>query len=194
VILDADITAQIGGLELRARLEVRDGPLVLVGPNGAGQTSLLLAILGIIRPSAGRIALGCRGGAGRQQRRQRADQLLDELELRPVGARRPATLSGGERQRVALARALATEPRALLLDEPLAALDAGARRQVRSFVSSYLAKLDLPAIVVTHDLADAMALGRRIAVIERGQLVQTGTIDQLRAAPASAFVAALVAG
>jgi molybdate transport system ATP-binding protein len=91
---------------------------------------------------------------------------------------------------VALARALAIEPRALLLDEPLAALDVGARRAVRGFLAATLARLGLPAIVVTHDAADAVALGDRIAVLEAGRIVQTGTLADLRAAPASPFVAA----
>jgi molybdate transport system ATP-binding protein len=139
-------------------------------------------------------ALACRDGAAGDpgHGRDRADQLLGDLELRALGDRRPSTLSGGERQRVALARALATGPRALLLDEPLAALDVAARVDVRSFVSSALARLAVPAIVVTHDLDDAAALGARIAVLERGRLAQVGTVDEIRARPASPFVEALV--
>jgi molybdate transport system ATP-binding protein len=135
-------------------------------------------------------ALGCRGTLGRAERRQRARALLGDLEVVALADRAPATLSGGERQRVALARALAIEPRALLLDEPLAALDVGARRAVRGFLAATLARLGLPAIVVTHDAADAVALGDRIAVLEAGRIVQTGTLADLRAAPASPFVAA----
>jgi molybdate transport system ATP-binding protein len=137
-------------------------------------------------------ALGCRGGA-RAGHRDRARALLADLEIGSLADRRPATLSGGERQRVALARALAIEPRALLLDEPLAALDVGARRAVRSFLAATLARLGLPAIVVTHDAADAVALGDRIAVLESGRIVQTGSLADLRAAPASPFVAAFAA-
>jgi ABC-type sulfate/molybdate transport systems ATPase subunit len=94
---------------------------------------------------------------------------------------------------VALARALAPRPRALLLDEPFAALDAQARRQLRRFLSAQLESLRLPALVVSHDPADA-AVGRRIAVMERGRIVQQGTLDELRAAPATPFIAEWAAG
>jgi molybdate transport system ATP-binding protein len=124
----------------------------------------------------------------RPQLRERAQAWLVELQLQGLADRRPATLSGGEKQRVALARALAVEPRALLLDEPLAALDIGSRREVRAFLVGYLVKLKLPTLVVTHDPADARALGQRIAVLEAGRIVQTGSWPELAAQPASAFI------
>lgn len=138
-------------------------------------------------------ALRCRSHrTGRRAIRERAICVLEELDVGGLALRRPAGLSGGERQRVALARALAAQPSALLLDEPLAALDAGARRQVRSFLGSYLQKLGLPAVVVTHDLGDAAALGEQIAVLEAGQVVQTAPLSELRTRPASPFVAQFV--
>jgi len=124
--------------------------------------------------------------------RERALTVLDELEMRPFAERATHTLSGGEKQRVALARALAAEPSGLLLDEPLHALDVGARREVRSFLASYLRKLDLPTIVVTHDAKDAAALGHRVAVLERGRISQLGTWAELCAAPATPFIRELV--
>ena len=129
-------------------------------------------------------------GAGRDRSSVRAHSLriLDEFGLAALSNRQTTDLSGGEKQKVALARALAAKPRALLLDEPLAALDATARREVRSSLASYLAKLNLPAVLVTHDLADAAALGHRIAVLEQGRIVQTGTWDELRVRPVSRFV------
>jgi molybdate transport system ATP-binding protein len=97
-------------------------------------------------------------------------------------------LSGGEKQRLALARALAIDPRALLLDEPLAALDVASRREVRGFLRQSLSQLGLPALLVTHDPADARELGDCILVLEAGKVVQRGTWDELVRAPASRFV------
>jgi molybdate transport system ATP-binding protein len=128
----------------------------------------------------------------RAARRDQAMALLADLGIADLAARRPATLSGGERQRAALARALAAGPRALLLDEPLAAADVAARRTVRRFLRETLTRLALPAIVVTHEPADAAALAERIAVLEAGRLVQTGALAELAAAPATPFVAELV--
>lgn len=137
-------------------------------------------------------ALGCTPECTRLELAERSRQVLAELDLSAL-AERPATaLSGGEKQRVALARALSVRPRALLLDEPLAAFDVHARRATRTFLSRYLAELRLPTIVVTHDAADARALGKRIAVLEAGQLVQAGTWAELEAQPASPFVAEFV--
>ncbi|AUX42208.1 molybdenum ABC transporter ATPase [Sorangium cellulosum] len=139
-------------------------------------------------------ALACRDP--RQPARARRDAALAALQglgVAELARRSPASLSGGERQRVALARALSARPAALLLDEPLAALDIGARRHVRSFVAGYLRELGLPALVVTHDLADAAAMGGRIAVLEAGRVVQVGSLAELRERPASPFVAEFVA-
>ncbi|HLV67161.1 MAG TPA: ATP-binding cassette domain-containing protein [Polyangiaceae bacterium] len=127
------------------------------------------------------------------QRRQRVDAHLDELGLGPYAHRSPRTLSGGEKQRVALARALSVAPRALLLDEPLAALDVHSRGEVRAFLAEYLERVALPTLVVTHDAADARHLARRIAVIEDGKIVQVGTWHELAANPQSRFVSEFVA-
>lgn len=135
----------------------------------------------------------CAGGALRSAGLERARVLLAELELEAFAERPADSLSGGEQQRVALARALAAGPRALLLDEPLAALDITARRSARAFLVEYLAKLQLPAVLVTHDAADAKALGERIVVLEAGRVAQTGTWEELQAKPASIFVQELVA-
>jgi molybdate transport system ATP-binding protein len=127
-------------------------------------------------------------------RRDQAQGLLAELGIEALAARRPGALSGGEKQRVALARALAARPRALLFDEPLSALDVHSRREVRAFLAAYLARVALPTLVVTHDARDARLLADRLLVLENGKVTQSGTWEELRSRPASAFVERFVAG
>lgn len=125
----------------------------------------------------------------RRERRARATALLDRFGLAALADARPATLSGGERQRVALARALARRPKALLLDEPLSALDAGTRRDATRALAEVLADTGVPAILVTHDFAEAAELGDEVGVMTAGKVVQRGTATEVAAAPASGFVA-----
>ena len=122
-------------------------------------------------------------------RRRSADEYLDRFDIRPLEHARPAALSGGERQRVALARALARDPAALLLDEPLAALDAHTRADVRAELRQLLAGLEIPTLLVTHDFDDAAALADRVGVLVDGRLRQSGTPGELVARPADPFVA-----
>ena len=122
-------------------------------------------------------------------RRQRAAALLDRFGMSALADSRPSTLSGGERQRVALARALAREPDVLLLDEPLSALDARTRAGAVRELGALLRDADVPAVLVTHDFAEAAALGDRVAIVDRGRLLQEGSPSDLAAAPQSAFVA-----
>jgi molybdate transport system ATP-binding protein len=128
-------------------------------------------------------------GLPRAERRAKAHALLERLHIGAKADDRPDTLSGGERQRVAVARALARDPDALLLDEPLSALDARTRAHATRELALTLAELEIPALLVTHDFAEAAQLADRIAVIDAGRVVQQGTADELAAAPASAFVA-----
>ena len=141
-------------------------------------------------PAWRNVAYGIRG-AGRGERRERAMALLERFGLTERADARPGDLSGGERQRVALARALATEPQLLLLDEPLSALDARTRAAASAELAALLRDMDVPAVIVTHDFAEAALLADRIAVLDRGRVVQEGTAAELAAAPASAFVADL---
>jgi len=106
--------------------------------------------------------------------------------------RRPGGLSGGQAQRVALARALATEPALLLLDEPLSAVDAGAKGQLRRLLREQLAAAPAVRLVVTHDPVDAMALADRLVVLEGGRVTQEGPIAEVTTRPRSAWVADLV--
>jgi molybdate transport system ATP-binding protein len=122
-------------------------------------------------------------------RRERALALLDRFGMSELADARPRTLSGGERQRVALARALARRPDVLLLDEPLAALDARTRAGAARELGAVLREVEVPALLVTHDFAEAAQLGDRVGVIDAGRVVQEGTPSELAAAPRSAFVA-----
>ena len=131
-------------------------------------------------------------GVGRATSRARAEEWLEQLGLAPLARRRPAQLSGGQAQRVALARAMAHEPQVLLLDEPMAALDAGARIDVRAFLREHLAGFGGPTVLVTHDPLEAMVLADRLLVVEHGRLVQEGTPAEVARRPASSYVARLV--
>ncbi len=130
----------------------------------------------------------------RAERHARALEALRDLDVVALATRRPAELSAGEAQRVALARALARRPRALVLDEPLAALDVTARRDVRKFLAERLRAWRLPTIVVTHDPADAVALDGDVLALERGAVTQTGRLADLARAPRTEFVRQFVAG
>jgi molybdate transport system ATP-binding protein len=139
-------------------------------------------------------ALSCtRPRLDRAERKHKLTAVLDELALGGHAERLPHALSGGEKQRVALARVMCLAPRALLLDEPMAALDVHSRREVASALAASLAAMALPALVVTHDADEARALGQRVAVLEAGRITQCGSWDELVAAPASSFVERFVA-
>ena len=235
--LTVELTGEIGPMKLSLAMEAKGdaGPVVIVGPNGSGKTSVLLSIVGALRPRAGRIVLGGatlfdaqRGvdapvearrigylpqryalfphldvlgnvlfgvpAGTRPQREQRARAALRDLGVEDLAGRRIDGLSGGEAQRVALARALAPGPGALLLDEPLASLDVGVRREVRAFLAAHLRTLGIPTVIVTHDRADAEAFAGHVLVLEQGRVVQQGTLAALRAAPATPFTRQFAAG
>ncbi len=120
--------------------------------------------------------------------RETTEPWLARLDLVELAERHPNALSGGQAQRVALARALAAEPAALLLDEPMASLDVEIRDDVRADLARHLREFGGPSIVVTHDRDDAAALADEVLVLERGAVVQRGTLAALAAAPASPWV------
>ena len=122
----------------------------------------------------------------------RASEMLAMMRIEDLATRRIDQLSGGQRQRVALARALAPQPRVLLLDEPLAALDARLRDTLRVEIDRLLRSLGITAIYVTHDQGEAMALGDRIAVMNKGVIAQIGTPEDIYFRPANAFVGEFV--
>jgi molybdate transport system ATP-binding protein len=230
-VLHAELAASVGPLALEVDLRVAPGEcLALVGPSGAGKTSVLRSVAGLLTPARGRVtcadevwldtsarvnlpperrgcgylfqeyalfphlsawrnvAYGLERGAGR---RDRALGLLERFSLSARADARPHELSGGERQRVALARALARGPKALLLDEPLSALDTRTRGRASRELAAALWTAGVPVLLVTHDFGEAALLGDRVAVLDEGRVVQEGTARELAAAPGSAFVADL---
>lgn len=136
---------------------------------------------------ADNISFGIRGGS-RGATRTRVGDMLALVGLSGYERRFPHELSGGERQRVALARALAPEPRLLLLDEPFASLDPNLRGQLRLAVVSALRATETPAVFVTHDQVEALAIGDRIAVMRKGRICQFGTPEEVFHRPVSRFV------
>jgi putative spermidine/putrescine transport system ATP-binding protein len=129
---------------------------------------------------------------GAAKRRQRAGELLDMVGLAPQAKQFPHQLSGGQQQRVALARALAIEPRVLLLDEPLSALDAKVRLQLREQIRTLQQQLGTTTMFVTHDQEEALSMADRVGVMRHGQLEQIAAPDELYEHPATAFVAEFV--
>ncbi|WP_399894729.1 ABC transporter ATP-binding protein [Streptomyces sp. BBFR51] len=133
----------------------------------------------------------CRG-TGKAEARAQAAVLLDRMGLADHAGAKPRRLSGGQAQRVALARALATHPRLLLLDEPLAALDARTRLDVRAQLRRHLADFEAVAVLVTHDPLDAMVLADHLVVVEDGHVVQEGAPSHIARHPRTDYIAHLV--
>jgi molybdate transport system ATP-binding protein len=127
----------------------------------------------------------------KEERAQRVAKVLDSLDISALRNRRPAQLSGGERQRVALARALVTEPRILLLDEPLAALDLPVRMKIAEDLRRSIQNLPIPVLYVTHNRDEVFMLGERLLVLEKGKLIAHGTPHEVLSAPRGETVAQL---
>jgi molybdate transport system ATP-binding protein len=139
------------------------------------------------------VAFGLRArGTDRKEARQKATAALERLGLEAITTARPGAMSGGQQQRVAMARALVTQPRLLLLDEPLAALDVSTKNNLRRYLRTVLRESHAASVLVTHDLLDAVALADRMVVIENGGIVQAGTPAEVTARPRSQYVADLV--
>jgi molybdate transport system ATP-binding protein len=139
------------------------------------------------------VAFGLRARAvPRAEARRRAAAWLERVGLADHAGARPRALSGGQAQRVALARAMVIDPRLLLLDEPLAALDAASRGEVRRDLRRHLASFDGTRLLVTHDPLEAMTMGDRLVVVEHGRVTQAGTAAEVSAKPRSRYAAELV--
>ncbi|MDP2339690.1 MAG: ABC transporter ATP-binding protein [Deltaproteobacteria bacterium] len=213
--LDVDIQVRERGALDRVDVAFHAAPgfTVLFGPSGAGKTTTLMAIAGLVTPRAGSIKLGGTDltnvpahrrrislvfqslalfphltatenvaygvRAPRAQRRDQALAWLRRLRVEHVATRRPDTLSGGEGQRVALARALATDPQALLLDEPFSALDDALRVSVREDLRTIVDERKLPVVFVTHDRGEAQALAQHVVLMSEGRVTAAGGVDLL---------------
>ncbi len=142
---------------------------------------------------AANVAFGLRvRGVPKRVARSRAEELLALVGLAGTGRRRPTQLSGGEQQRVALARALVTEPRVLLLDEPLSSLDAAVRVTLQEAVRRIQRELGVTTVLVTHDRSEAMAMADRVAIVDDGRLLTEGTPQQVFERPPTRRAAELV--
>jgi len=141
----------------------------------------------------GNVAFGLRqDGLRSPQIRRRVSSMLDLVKLGPLAQRKPHQLSGGQRQRVALARALIKQPKLLLLDEPLGALDRQLREEMQFELINIQQALGITFVVVTHDQEEAMTLSSRIGVMHAGRIVQTGTPTEIYECPRSRFVARFI--
>jgi molybdate transport system ATP-binding protein len=190
---------------------------VLFGPSGCGKTTVLRCLAGLEKPDDGAITLGNEDWTSLEPQRRGVGfvsqdyalfphltvaqnvafgsgsvQGLERFKLQDLRNRYPRELSGGQQQRVALARALARRPRLLLLDEPLSALDAPLREELRSQLIDFLAECDVPVVLVTHDRDEALALGDQIVVMSEGRTLQQGNALEVFQRPASPEVARIV--
>ncbi len=131
-------------------------------------------------------------GVPRPKRRAQAQTALERVRLGGLGARKPIQLSGGQRQRVALARAIVNQPRVLLLDEPLGALDLKLRQEMQSFLKALQQELQITFVYVTHDQEEALTMSDRLAVFNDGRIEQVGTPQDVYEQPLTEFVAGFV--
>lgn len=235
-MLTARFDTSLGTFHLSLHLSAEAGKTtVLLGESGAGKTTVLRLLAGLLYPDQGHIALdgvtyfdserririppqerpfgyvfqdyvlfphltvfenvafGLRAQhLPRQMIVQRVGEALEKVHLVGLDRRRPAQLSGGQQQRVAIARALSLQPKLLLLDEPLAALDVQTRREVRQELRNILSQLSITTVMVTHQYLEALVFGHHILVLEAGSMLQQGNQRDLLEHPRSSYIAELV--
>jgi molybdate transport system ATP-binding protein len=221
-----------GRFELAAEFEAPAGITILFGRSGAGKTSVLGCVAGLLTPDAGRVAVGSRVlfdreknldvpvarrnigyvfqnlalfphltaeqniayGLGRlaaSERQQRVQAMLEQFRIAHAARRKPAELSGGERQRVALARSLVIEPEALMLDEPLSALDLPTQSQLIADLRCWNREHEIPILYVTHSQREVFALGERVVALDGGRIIAQGTPQEVLRAPRQETMAQL---
>jgi molybdate transport system ATP-binding protein len=221
-MIGLDFETPLARFPLRVSAVLGSGVTAVMGPSGAGKTSLLETIAGLRPIASGRIAveedvlddtpsgrrvpperrrigyvpqdaglfphLTVRANVrfGARGRESDAVQAIDALEIGSLAARFPSALSGGEKQRVALARALATRPRLLLLDEPLAALDVGLRERIVPYLLRIRDEWAVPMLYVTHNVGEALALAGEVLLLDEGRVAGQGSPFALLSTPALA--------
>jgi molybdate transport system ATP-binding protein len=223
-VLTVDVEKRLGDFLLAARFETESGLTALFGPSGAGKTSLINMIAGLVAPDRGRIMyrgkvlfdaagkvnlpphrrqfgyvfqdgrlfphLTVRGNLeyGRRMYRLKRDpgeleRVVAMLDIAHLADRRPGKLSGGERQRVAIGRALLMRPQLLLLDEPLASLDAARKAEIMPYLERLRDEAGVPMLYVTHQADDARRLATTVVRVEAGRVAAVGGLELLNAAP-----------
>jgi molybdate transport system ATP-binding protein len=226
-LLSLDVEKRLGAFELAARFETEGRVTALFGPSGAGKTTIINMIAGLLAPDRGRIMyrgkllfdaagkvnlpphrrrfgyvfqdgrlfphLTVRGNLeyGRRMYRLKRDageleRIIGMLDIGHLADRRPGKLSGGERQRVAIGRALLMRPQLLLLDEPLASLDAARKAEIMPYLERLRDEAEVPMIYVTHQSEDARRLATTVVRIEAGRVAAVGGPELLTATPQQA--------
>jgi molybdate transport system ATP-binding protein len=229
-VLSLDVEKRLGDFTVAAKFETERGVTALFGPSGAGKTSLINMIAGLIAPDRGRIMyrgkllfdaagkvnlpphrrrfgyvfqdgrlfphLTVRGNLeyGRRMYRLKRDareleRIVAMLDIGHLADRRPGKLSGGERQRVAIGRALLMRPQLLLLDEPLASLDAARKAEIMPYLERLRDEAQVPMLYVTHQADDARRLATTVVRIEAGRVAAVGGLDLLSTAPPQSTLA-----
>ncbi len=236
-MIRVDVKKQLGDFQLDVQFDAPKGVTAIFGRSGSGKTSLVNAVAGLMRPDAGRIAIGdvilfdfaAKTDLPPQHRRigyvfqdarlfphlsvmrnlsyggtHDAERVIEVLGLEPLLDRMPARLSGGERQRVALGRALMCDPQLLLMDEPLAALDAPRKAEILPFIERLRDEVQVPMLYVSHDMSEVARLATTLVVLEDGRVTTAGPLGQVLSQPetvplvgvraAGAVITAKVAG
>jgi molybdate transport system ATP-binding protein len=225
IVLAVDVEKQLGALHLKVRFEAAGGATALFGPSGAGKTSVVNMIAGLLTPDRGGIMLDDavlfdaerginmpphrrrigyvfqegrlfphlsvrqnldygRRMNGRPRDAKEFDRIAALLDIENLLDRRPRLLSGGERQRIAVGRALLMGPRLLLLDEPLASLDAGHKREILPYLVRLRDDAGIPIVYVSHTPAEVRRIATTVVRLDAGHVVATGGVELLQAADA----------